>query len=120
MVQGRNQVRSHFQHKHGQGQHQRHGERPLQALRFGVARLRLAFSVVVLRGDGAGLVAHLDHGIHQGLGLGGIRVVGHQRALGGQVDLGLGHAGNMGQGLFHALHARRARHAFNGEFQLGG
>ncbi|MNT51121.1 hypothetical protein D3C72_1880720 [compost metagenome] len=119
VVHGRNQVRTHFQGEHGQRQYQRRDERALQPMRLGIARLRLALGMVVLVGDRAGFVTHLADGGDQGLRLRGGRVERHQGALGGQVYLRLRNTGHIGQGFFHALDARCAGHAFNGEFQLG-
>ena len=120
VVHGGNQVRAHLQHEDGQGQGQRDAEGLLQAAGLGVAGLGLAFGVIVLGGDGAGLVADLADGVHQRLGVGGGRVEGDPRALGGQIHLGLGHARHAGQGLLDALDAGRAGHALDGELQLAG
>ena len=74
MMHGGNQVRSHLQREHRQRQRERHEERLLQPVRLGVAGLRLPLGVVVLGGDGMGLVSHLLHGGDQRLRLGSSRV----------------------------------------------
>ena len=73
------------------------------------------------RGPGfsPGPVLHLVTGIlHRGLkGLRGslAGIIAHPGLAGGQVDLGLGHAGRLGEGPLHPGHARGAMQAAQGE-----
>jgi len=118
MVEGRDHVRAHFQHEHGQREHRGHDQRAAQALQFG----RLAPG----RGSGgaariqrAGLVAGGGHRLDQRLRRHRARDF-DMGAFGRQVDAGRAHARHRLQRALDPPHARSAGHAGDGQFHGAG
>ena len=119
MMQGGDQVRAHLQNEHRQAEDGGNQQGALQPPRLALAPLVVLLTRI--RGIGGHTAGRVPRALDGGLKVGSADSPGqmnHLRALGGQIDTGLTHAGHLRQRLLDPAHTRGTGHAF--DCQLGG